>query len=254
MAGAGAVLEYNLVSYKRTWRGTALSSFVLPVLFVLGFGLSVGSMVNTASLGGGSYLSFIAPGMIATTGMQVALGEAMYPVMAKFEWIRTYHAMTAAPLSVVDILVGDMVFIVLRVVIAAAVFLGVTAAFGAVQSWWGLAVMPASALLGVAVAAPVFAYTATRESGTNYFAFLQRFVVIPMTLFAGVYYPVDQMPVVLRPLAWASPLWHGVELCRGATTGHGNPWALAGHTAYLLAWAVVGLWFAVRLFRRRLSD
>jgi lipooligosaccharide transport system permease protein len=253
MAGAGAVLEYNLVSYRRTWRGTVLSSFLLPVLFVVGFGLGVGSMVNR-NVFGEPYLWFLIPGMIATTGMQVALGEAMFPVMAKFEWIRTYHAMTAAPLSVGAILLGDMVFLVIRVVIAAAVFLGIAALFGAVRSWWSLAVLPATALLGVAVAAPVFAFTATRESGTNYFAFLQRFVVIPMTLFAGVYYPVTNLPALVQPLVWVSPLWHGVELCRAATQGHAEPWALAGHVGYLLAWAAVGLWFAVRLFRRRLSD
>ena len=254
MAGAAAVLEYNLVSYRRTWRGSALSSFVLPVLFVLGFGLSVGSMVNTTALGGGSYLSFIAPGMIATTGMQVALGEAMYPVMAKFEWIRTYHAMTAAPLSVVDILIGDMVYIVLRVVIAAAVFLGVTAGFGAVHSWWAPAVLPASALLALAVSAPIFAFTATRESGTNYFAFLQRFVVIPMTLFAGVYYPVDALPLVVRPLAWASPLWHGVELCRYATLGLPSALPVEAHVGYLAIWAIIGYALARRRFEKRLGD
>ncbi len=134
-------------------------------------------------------------------------------------------------------------------------FLLVTSLFGAVHSWWALAVLPACGLLGVAIAAPVFAFAATIESSTNYFAFLQRFIVIPMSLFAGVYYPVSLLPIGVRPLAWISPLWHGVEICRAAThADHGSLWALLGHVAYLVLWAVVGLWLALRQFRRRLSD
>jgi len=255
MAGALAVLNYDLVGYKRTWRGSAMSSFVLPVLFVLGFGISVGSLVNTSRLGGESYLSFLVPGMIASTALQVAFGESTWPVQTKFAWIRTYHAQIAAPLAIRDLVFGDMIFLVIRVVSTSAVFLLVTSLFGAVHSWWALVVLPACGLLGVAIAAPVFAFAATVEGSTNYFAFLQRFIVIPMSLFAGVFYPVSSLPIGVQPLAWISPLWHGVEICRAAThADHGSLWALLGHVAYLLLWAVVGLWLALRQFRRRLSD
>ena len=255
MAGALAVLNYDLVGYKRTWRGSAMSSFVLPVLFVLGFGISVGSLVNTGRLGGESYLSFLVPGMIASTALQVAFGESTWPVQTKFAWIRTYHAQIAAPLAIRDLVFGDMIFLVIRVVTTSAVFLLVTSLFGAVHSWWALVVLPACGLLGVAIAAPVFAFAATVEGSTNYFAFLQRFIVIPMSLFAGVFYPVSSLPIGVQPLAWISPLWHGVEICRAAThADHGSLWALLGHVAYLLLWAVVGLWLALRQFRRRLSD
>jgi lipooligosaccharide transport system permease protein len=255
MDGALAVLNYELVGYRRTWRGSAMSSFLLPVLFVLGFGLSVGSLVNTSRLNGESYLSYLVPGMIASTALQVAFGESTWPVQAKFTWIKTYHAMIAAPLAVADLIIGDMIFLVFRVVSASAVFLAVTALFGAVHSWWAILVLPATGLLGVAIASPVFAFAATMDSSTNYFAFLQRFIVIPMSLFAGVFYPVSSLPIYIQPLAWISPLWHGVEICRAAThTDHGSLWALLGHVAYLLLWAVVGLWLAHRQFRRRLSD
>ena len=255
MAGAIAVLNYDLVGYKRTWRGSVMSSFVLPVLFVLGFGISVGGLVNTSRLGGESYLSFLVPGMIASTALQVAFGESTWPVQTKFSWMRTYHAQFAAPLAIRDLVFGDMIFLALRVVTTSAVFLLVTSLFGAVHSWWALAVLPACGLLGVAISAPVFAFAATIEGSTNYFAFLQRFIVIPMSLFAGVYYPVSLLPIGVQPLAWISPLWHGVEICRAAThADHGSLWALLGHVAYLVLWAVVGLWLALRQFRRRLSD
>jgi lipooligosaccharide transport system permease protein len=256
MSGTLAVLNYNLVGYRRTWRGSALTSFVLPVLFVLGFGVAVGSLVKTQQLpGGGTYLAYLVPGMIASTAMQVAFGESTWPIQTKFTWIRIYHAMISAPLAVRDLVFGDMTFLVLRVVSSSAVFLLVTSLFGAVHSWWAIGVLPACALLGVAIAAPVFAFTATVESSTNYFAFLQRFIVIPMSLFAGVFYPISRLSIFLQPLAWISPLWHAVEICRAATQAdHGSLWALAGHIAYLLLWAAVGLWLALRQYRRRLSD
>jgi lipooligosaccharide transport system permease protein len=250
-----SVLEYNLVSYRRTWRGSALSSFVLPVLFVVGFGLSVGSLVNTNRLGGESYLSFLVPGMIASTAMQVALGEAMFPVAAKFMWIRTYESMISAPLSVVHILAGDLTFVLLRVTSSAAVFLFVTSMFGGVHTWWGLLVVPLCGLIGLAFAAPMYALSGRIESSTNYFAFVQRFLIIPMSLFAGVFFKISALPAYIRPLAYISPLWHGVELCRAAThKAHGSMLINAGHAAYLLLWAVAGLWLAYLSFRRRLSD
>jgi lipooligosaccharide transport system permease protein len=254
-APALSVLEYNLVSYRRTWRGSALSSFVLPVLFVIGFGISVGSLVDAGGkLGNESYLQFIVPGMIASTAMQVGFGEATFPVMAKLQWIKTYHAMIAAPLRVRDILAGDMAFLVVRIVSTSAVFLLVTALFGAVASWWSLLVLPITALIGLAFAAPMFAVCA-RVDTTVYFSFIQRFLIIPMSLFAGVFFKVSSLGWSVRWLAYVSPLWHGVELCRAATSiDHGSLLAAVGHLAYLTLWAVVGLWLAYRSFIHRLSD
>jgi lipooligosaccharide transport system permease protein len=249
-----SVLESDLVAYRRTWRGSVLSSFVLPILFVIGFGFSVGGFVDRGGrLGSVHYLDFIVPGMLASTAMQVAFGESAWPVMSKFQWIRTYHAMVAAPLRVVDIVGGDLLFLVLRICSTTAVFLLVTSAFGAVHSWWALTTVPVAGLLGVAVAAPVFAFAAWVEQD-GYFPLLMRFVVIPMSLFAGVFFPISQLSEPLRWLAYVSPLWHAVALCRAATLpGYGvSWWAAAGHLGYLAAWAAAGFWLALLSFRRRL--
>lgn len=248
-----AVLESDLVGYRRTWRGSVLSSFVLPVMFVLGFGLGVGEFVDAAGrLGTVSYLDWIVPGMIASTALQVAFGESSWPVMARFIWLRTYHAMAATPLRIVDLVAGDLLFVLLRILLTTAVFLGVTAAFGAVHSWWALAVVPVCGLLGLATAAPVFAFAA-RLDNDSYFPLLQRFVVIPMSLFAGVFFPVAMMRFELRLLAYVSPLWHAVEVCRAATFGVSELLPVVGHLAYLALWAGVGFWLALRVFRRRLT-
>lgn len=248
-----AVLEFDLVGYKRTWRGSALSSFVLPVLLLVGFGLTVGSFVDAGGrLGDVRYLDYIVPGMIASTALQVAFFESSWPIMSRFVWIRTYHAMVATPLRIVDIVAGDLLFVALRVVSTAAVFVVITAAFGAVRSGWAAAVPLVAGLLGLATAAPVFAFAGLIETD-SFFPLLMRLVVIPMTLFAGVFFPVESIPVELRWLAYASPLWHAVEVCRAATFGVGRLGPIAGHLGYLAGWLAVGFWLACRSYRRRLA-
>jgi lipooligosaccharide transport system permease protein len=256
MGAALSVLEFHLVGYKRVWRGSVLSSFVLPVLFVLGFGLGVGRFVDAGGgLHGVPYLDFIVPGMLASSALQIAFGESAYPVLSRFHWIRTYHAMVAAPLRIGDILAGDMLYLALRLVTASAVFLAITALFGAVHSLWALAVPAVCALLGLSVAAPLAGYVATLRSDMS-FALIQRLLVVPMSLIAGVFFPVSQLPAVVRPLAYLSPLWHGVALCRGATLPAYtlSPAAVAGHLAYLAAWVVAGFALARRTYRRRLAE
>jgi lipooligosaccharide transport system permease protein len=248
------VLETNLSAYRRVWRGSVLSSFVLPILFVLGFGVGVGRFVDLGGkLGPVHYLDYIVPGMLASTVVQVAFGEAAWPVMSKFQWIRVYHGWVAAPLRIVDIVSGELLFLLLRVMSTAAVFLAVTAAFGAIHSWWALAVIPVAGVLGVAIGAPLLAF-AGHVQQDGYFPLLMRFVVIPMSLFAEVFFPIAKLAEPLRWLAYVSPLWHAVVLCRACTLpGFGVPWwAAFGHVAYLALWAGVGFWLALVTFRRRL--
>lgn len=249
--GTLAVLERALVSYKRLWQASVFSSFILPVLFVVSIGIGVGGYVG--DVGGVSYLDWIVPGVLASTAFQMAVGESTFPVLGDFKWVKGYHAMRATPVGISDMVAGYQLYIALRVIAAAVVFLGVSAAFGAIHSPWVLVTPFVCALLGLAVSAPTSAFAATIEND-SYFALLFRFVVIPSTLFAGVFFPVSQLPALLRPLAYASPLWHAVELCRSATLGVAPPWPVAAHLAYLLLWAVLGYLLAVRAFRRRLSD
>ncbi|SCG78031.1 lipooligosaccharide transport system permease protein [Micromonospora humi] len=247
---AAAVFAHYLVGYRRTWRAGVFSSFLLPVLTVVGFGFGVGAYVDQG-VDGVRYLWWLVPGLIASTAFQVAVAESTWPVHSNFKWIRTYHAQVAAPLRTGDIVAGHLAFVLFRVVTSTVAFLLVTALFGALRSPWAVAVAPIALLLGLAVAAPVFAFSA-RVPSDSYLALLFRFAVIPMTLFSGVFFPVESMPAGLRPVAWATPLWHGVDLCRAATLGVAPQWSVAGHVLYLAAWAGVGWWLALRAFRRQL--
>jgi lipooligosaccharide transport system permease protein len=139
------------------------------------------------------------------------------------------------------------------VLISSAGFLVVLLLFGALHSFRALAVLPICVLVGLAITAPAFAYAAS-ISNDGMFAVLLRFAVVPMTLFAGVFFPVDTLPLAPRLLAYVSPLWHGVELCRAATLGMDTAWGAGIHVAYLAVWAAGGLWLAWWRFTKRLVD
>lgn len=249
---ATAVLEYHLATYKRVWRASVFSSFVMPVLFFFGMGIGVGEYVDRGDGLDLPYVQFIGAGLLAFTGVQIAMVEGSYPVMGGFKWRRTYYGMAAAPLRIGDIVTGQLGYIALRVALAALAFLIVMIPFGAVESGWA-AVTPVYAVLtGLAVAAPMFAFSASVDSD-NLMAILFRFALLPMMLFSGVFFPVEQLPAGLQPLAYALPLWHGVELCRAAAVGTGTGWPVPVHLGYLAAWIVAGLLLAVARFRRRLA-
>ncbi|SCL17172.1 lipooligosaccharide transport system permease protein [Micromonospora nigra] len=250
MAPTLAVLAFHLTGYRRTWRAGVFSSFLLPVLTVAGFGLGVGAFIDQG-VGGVSYLDWLVPGLLASTAVQVATAESTFPVFSSFRWTRSYLAQITAPLRVADIVTGHLAFVLLRVTTSVVTFLLVAALFGAVRSPWALTVPVVVLLLGAAVAAPTFAYSSMVDSD-SWLAMLFRFAVIPMTLFAGVFFPVESLPAGLRALAYVTPLWHGVDLCRAATLGTAPQWSVVGHLLYLAAWAAAGWVLACRGFRRRL--
>jgi lipooligosaccharide transport system permease protein len=250
MAPAAYVLEYHLVNYRRTWRASVLSSMVLPLLTMLGFGVGVGAYV-TGGIDGFSYLEWMVPGLIAATAAQTAVGESTWPVMSYFEWMKVYFAQAASPLRVADILGGHLAFMLFRVLLSVSAFLLVAFAFGALRSPWAVAALPIAVLTGAAVAAPVTAYAASVTTDM-YLAILVRFAVLPMSLFSGVFFPVESLPGPLPWVAYALPLCHGVDLVRAATLGLGAGPESIWQVLYLLLWCVAGWVLAHWRFKRRL--
>lgn len=251
--GWRSVTEHLLIQYRRIWLGTAISSFLTPLMYLAGMGFGLGLLVDRGSggIGGVPYVVFIAPGVLAATAVQVAVGETTFPVMAAIKWIRTYHGMLATPLRVREVVVGNQMYVLLRVTAASAVFLVVAAALGTVRSWWGLAALPLAVLGGMAFATCCYAFSArlVNERGLT---LLFRFVVMPMTLFSGTFFPITQLPGWLQPVAWATPMWHAVDACRALTLGTATFGGVAGHVGYLLAWLVAGQVASVWLLRRRM--
>jgi lipooligosaccharide transport system permease protein len=246
-------MAYWSYQYKRTWRGSLTTSFLYPVLYLAAMGVGLGSLVDRHAhlVGGVSYLDFIAPGLLAATAMQVGSNEAMYPVMAAIKWLRTYFAMLATPLTVLDVLVGHLAWIALRVAMVSVIYLGIMAAFGTVHSYLALLAAPAAVVTGLAFAAPLAAFSASQRNDTG-FATLYRLVLIPMFLFSGTFFPISQLPGWLQVVARVTPLYHGVQLCRGLTVGNLDLASAVADATYLVALAAVGVVLAAASYRRRL--
>ena len=246
-------LEFFFAQYRRVWRGTAISSVVTPVIFLLAFGFGLGELVDrTTDLPAGiTYLEFVAPGLLAATAMQIASFEASWPVLSAIKWSRQYHAMLATPLRIGDVLLGHQAFIAFRMLMTATVYLAVIAAFGAVNSPLGILAIPVTVLVGIAFAAPIAAWGAYTESDASFVAIF-RFLILPMFLFSGTFFPIERLPGILEVVAYATPLWHGVDLCRQLTLGDVDLASAAVHLAYLLTFTAAGLVLAFYSYRRRL--
>lgn len=245
--------EHWLAQYKRVWRGTLGTSLVNPLLYLAALGVGLGTIVDRSqnAPAGVPYLDFIAPGLLAAAAMQTAATESSWPVMGAIKWTRTYYAMTATPLNERDVLIGHQLFVITRVLVASAAYLAAIAVFGAVNSWLGLLAVPVAVLLGTAFSMPMAAYASTTESDSS-FPPIFRFVIVPMFLFSGTFFPVSQMPLAFELVAYVTPIWHGVELCRGLTLGELDVLPALGHVGYLLVWTVGGFFLARRSYRRRL--
>jgi lipooligosaccharide transport system permease protein len=251
------LVPYWLTVYKRTWRGSVFTSFFMPFLTLAALGVGLGTFVDDNSggdaLGGVSYLVYIAPGLLAVTAMQTAIGETTYPVMGGFKWHRVYFSMAATPLTVADIVAAQLAFVLVRILISCGFFVVILAFYSAVGSWWqALIVLVVIVLVGAAHATPMIAIS-SRMKNESGFALVFRLGVAPMSLFSGAFFPISQLPDVISWLAYLTPIWHGVDLCRMLTIGGGNAGLAVLHVAYLVILTGVGWYLAVTGFARRLS-
>ncbi len=244
---------YWAFQYKRTWRSSMSVSFVEPLLYLAAMGVGLGTLVDhhVHLVQGVSYLEFVGPGLLASAAMQVGVGESTYPIMGAIKWVKTYHAMLATPLRVVDVLRGHLAWIALRLTLTSGIFLAVLAAFGLARSWESVCALPAGVLTGLAFSTPIAALAATQERDAA-FSVIYRFGVVPLFLFSGIFFPITRLPGWLQPVAWATPLYHGVTLCRSFVLGDATFGTSVAHVAYLVALIVVGYVAATRTYRRRL--
>ena len=254
---ATRLLDYWVTVYLRTWKGSVITSFVVPLLYVLAMGVLLGGFIKAepATLEGAtSYLAFVAPGMLAAQVMTTAIGEMTYPVMAMIKWQRIYYSMIATPLTVGDVVTAQLGFVMFRVATVSAVFLAVMSPFGVFESVPGVAAAFLVMLLtGLAFATPVFALSAAMKDESGY-ALVFRLAMIPMFLFSGAFFPISNLSPAMEWFARVTPLWHSVDLTRMLVLGRLDVSTALGHVVYLTALGGVCWWLAVRLLHRRLIE
>ena len=250
---SAAVFLWYARSYRRVWRATLTTGLLNPIFFLLSMGILLGQLVDdgSANLGGLSYLEFVAPGLIAALAMQIGTNEGSFPVAAGIKWARTYHAVVATPVRVHELFSGLLAWTAARILAAASLFAAVAAVAGAFLSPLAVLTPVAAVFCGLAFAAPMAALAGGVDNHAALTAVF-RFALLPIFLFSGTFFPIERLPDWLEPIAWATPLFHGVELCRDLATGHVEALPTLGHLAYLTAFALAGSVLAVRLISRKL--
>jgi lipooligosaccharide transport system permease protein len=263
--GQRALYEAFFVVDRRYIRVSVITQMVGPILYLLSLGVGLGTVVNHgggARLGVG-YLAYIAPALIAATALQVGANEAMYPILyGGFKYQQAYFAMHATPMTPGQIARAQLGWIAIKCALSGLIYLIVVACFGGIRSIGSLLCIPIGALGAMALCAPVAAYAASVYNEGGAFPAITRFIVMPMFLFSGTFYPVSSLPEWAHVAAWVSPLWHATELARWVSLGPLHLRSGIGqvsfgmvvvHLAYLLVLAIAGTVIAGWRFKVRLE-
>jgi lipooligosaccharide transport system permease protein len=244
------LVERNFTVYRRAWLIIA-SGFFEPVFYLLSIGFGLGALVGEISADGRTleYTSFVAPGLLAASAMTGVMTDITSNIFWRLRYSKVYEAMLATPIGVADVALGEILVALMRGVLYAAGFLVVMLALGLVHSWWALLALPAATLIAFAFAAVGLAATTFMRHSQD--VGLVQLALLPMFLFSTTFYPLSEYGPGLRILVQATPLYQGIELLRGLTTGMVDA-GLLGHVAYLAAMSAIALVIATRRLERRL--
>ena len=255
--GAWYVAEYRIRQMSK-WLGAIISvSFGNPIIYLLAIGIGVGSLVDSNTGGNGiygvSYITFLAPALLATAAIQAAMDETSFPTLEGFLWNKSFYGMNSTQLTAGQIVDGIMIAAFVRAFLTSAAYLVVLWVFGAVT----LAAMPllflVASFAGMSFGALMLAATSFVKEDEGFFAIVARFIVAPMFLFSGTFYPLEQMPVFLQWIGWISLLWHSTNFARSISFGLEVPgWLMIVHVSFLVISLVAGMIIARRQFASRL--
>nr|MDT0662004.1 ABC transporter permease [Micromonospora sp. DSM 115978] len=246
------VLAALSIRSRDNWRGTFIVGLAVPLCFLMSMGFGLRALADGPVFGSGvDYATFMAPAMLASAALQFAVSEAAEPVMAGFKWQRTYEAFVATPITSSQLMLGQLLWIGLRVLVTSVLFLAAMALVGLVHTPATVLTAPLAAACSLAAAAPVMAFAATVRDGSA-FTLLSRLVIVPMSLASGVFFPIAALPGYAQAVAWCLPLSHAVALCRGISLGGLAPGRAMLHAVCLFAWVAAGGLLARRYFRARL--
>lgn len=257
MTGSLRFARHQISLWRRTWYGSAFSFFVAPILYLASIGLGLGSLIDgggrTAALGGVSYAAFAGTGLMAGSAMQAGANDMSWPVLGSIKYTRTWLAAVASPLDPFDLVGGKILVLALRLVVSSAVFAASLAVLGLVTPVRAVATIPPAILTGIAMGVCIFALAAAAKKDFT-LSGVFRFLITPLFILSGTFFPVDRLPALAQPLAALSPLWHGVELLRLAGLSLPTAYPPMVHAVILAVFIAAGTTASVRLLTRRLKQ
>jgi len=254
LTASGRVWHRNWLVYRRLWHRSLAFGFLQPVLFLTAMGIGLGALMpqDQSAFGGFDYITWLGPGLLAAMAMQTATFESTYPIMNKIMWGRNYEAMLSTPLQIRNIVWGELAWSAFRIGTLATVFFIVLLAFRIPQSPLALLGIPFTILIGLAFSSCLIAFTATQKNDVGFSAVF-RFIINPLFLFSGTFFPLTNMPEPLQFVAALTPLFHGVQLVRGSMLGTLEPLTAVVSLTYLLVMFGIGAFLAERNLTRRMA-
>ncbi len=246
------VWNRNYVVYRKIWLVNFLVPLLEPLLYLTAFGVGLSTFINKVPYRGGElpYIVFIAPALLAITMMYNSFFENTYASFVRMYYQKTFDAMMATPLSLEDIIAGEIVWGATKSVIATAIMLVVVSLFGLVQYPAGLLILPLAFLGGLAFGAAGMVFTGIVPS-IDMFNLPIFLFITPMFLFSGTFFPIEALPHWAQVLSQILPLTHLVDLCRALAAGEPHVGLLLAALYLLLMFAVL-FPVALTVMRRRL--
>jgi lipooligosaccharide transport system permease protein len=245
-----AVWRRNFLVWRKLFAAAVLSNLADPLIMLFGLGYGLGALLP--SVEGMSYVAFFAAGQLCTATMFTASFESMFSGFARMQGQKTWDAILYAPLTIDDIVAGEIVWAASKAWLTGSTILGVALVFGLANTPWVLLALPAAFLVGLAFSA-VGLIMCVLAKGWDFFSYYMTLVMTPMMMISGVFFPAEQLPAPLLAVAKALPLYHGVQIVRPLVAG-GPPDDLLLHLVVLVGYAAVGYALAIYFARKRFSS
>ena len=244
-----AVVQRGLIAARSSSWAVVLSGFFEPVFYLASMGIGLGALVGDVQTSQGiavSYAAFIAPALLAVSAMNGAIYDSTWNVFFRLNYGRLYEGMLATSLGPLDVALGEILYALLRGLAYATGFMIIMQVLGLNLAWTAILALPAVLLIA-------FGFASLGMGVTSYMKTFQQmdwinFVLLPMFLFSATFYPISVYPEWVQHIVMALPLWHGVELIRGLTTGILSV-DMLWHVLYYVVMIAVGLVFTTRRLR-----
>jgi len=243
-----AVWRRNALVWRKMWAASVLGNLADPLIYMVGLGYGLGALMP--EIGGTSYIAFLGAGTICYSTMNVATFETLYSAFSRMHVQKTWEALLNAPLSLDDVLLGELFWAATKSLLSGLAILGVIWILGLTSSWMSLWVLPVILAVGLTFSALGLIMNALAP-GYDFFTYYFTLFVTPMSLISGVFFPIEQLPVAIRNVAEVLPLSHAVALVRPLLLGH-TPTQIGWHLAVLGLTTLLAFLVARALTRRRL--
>lgn len=211
------VWQRNFTVYTKLYKSSFALNFVEPVLYLAAMGLGLGAFVK--QINGVPYIQFIAPGIIASSSMFAAIYECTYGTYVRMTYQKTFDAILATPVNIYDLIAGELIWGATKSIIYGTTIIIVISLFGLVKSPLIILVIPFLFVAGIIFAEISIIFVAI-VPGIDSFNYFYTLFMTPMFLFSGIFFPLDNLPAIVQRIAFFTPLFHLVNICRGLANGN----------------------------------